>query len=203
MQGTFHGRVDNLDGTSRDLSTATISPGPRSADIGDILLMLTQLTSRVTALEERGASRPGAEEIDGHVSAYLSRLGLSEEMLRRLATHLFYTSAPGPAAGSISSGPSRMPHAGASSITGAFQGPWSSSFALSASAGTDAGTLLQIPHTTTSTGSPLTSYPSSSSNEGCIREAAAAGVRSGEDSEDEEDANEEDSQSSQGGESEG
>lgn len=195
-------RVNTLDGTSIDVSAAITSPEPRSANIGDILVMLTQLTSRVTALEGHVGPTPAPEDIDVHITAYLSRLGLSEEMLRHLATHLFYTSTA-PTGGSISSGPSRTPYTGPSGITGAFQASWSGSLGAVDAARTEAGTFQRNAHSAMSTGSPLTSYPSSISNEGGARVPVLHGDDSEEDGDHDDRLRQQESQSSEDEESEG
>ncbi|PIL25437.1 hypothetical protein GSI_13327 [Ganoderma sinense ZZ0214-1] len=109
MLGALNHRLNTLNGSTDDNPSTPTFHGPRPASMGDIMVAVTQLTERIVALETQTAPMLSAEEVDVHVAKYLSRLGLSEDMLRRLATHFFYTAMPGPSGGSISSAPMHRP----------------------------------------------------------------------------------------------
>ncbi|KAI1796326.1 hypothetical protein LXA43DRAFT_1057649 [Ganoderma leucocontextum] len=140
-------RVALLDGGAADVARGPDAPGPRTANLGDVVVALTTLTARVTTLEDRPtAATP--EAIEQHIAKYLGQFGVTEGILRSLGTDLYHAPGPGPTGGSISA---------ATGLTGAFNHAWSGPpVASSSMASGTRGTGYDIPSVT----STLTPYPS-------------------------------------------
>ncbi|KAI1784145.1 hypothetical protein LXA43DRAFT_1101704 [Ganoderma leucocontextum] len=139
--------LDGGDAEVAEVGDVPYASRPRRASLGDVLVALTMLTARVTTLEER-ATAATSETIDQHIATYLGQFGVTEGILRSLATDFYHAPGAGPTGGSIS---------GATGLTGAFNHAWSGlpASGRSMASGTR-GTGYGIP----SVASTLTPYPS-------------------------------------------
>ncbi|KAI1785135.1 hypothetical protein LXA43DRAFT_1066177 [Ganoderma leucocontextum] len=93
MYQQLESRLTHLDGGS--WTTASL---PRTATVGDVLQILTSLSERVAQLERTQAGT-SAQRMEACISEYLEARGISDDVLRELAT-TFGQDARGPSAGS-------------------------------------------------------------------------------------------------------